>query len=115
MLNYILIAQAQDNPEGGGLPMTILMFGAIFLIMYFFMIRPQQKKAKDQKKFISELKKGEQIVTIGGIHGVISRVEDNQLVIETEGHNKLRIDKTAISLEGSKSSYGSEKVPAKSK
>ena len=64
------------------------------------MIRPQDKKAKDQKKFIENLQKGDKIVTIAGIHGTINKVnEDNTLQLETNPGSYLKIEKSAISME----------------
>ncbi len=80
--------------EGG---MTIVMFGAMFLVFYFFMIRPQMKKSKEEKKFRDELKKGTRVVTIGGIHGKIAEIKDTTLVIEIGEGNKIKIEKTAVS------------------
>ena len=71
----------------------------MFVVMYFFMILPQMRKGKAQKKFWSELKKGDHIITSGGIHGKITELKDNSVVIETEGGGKLKIEKSAISLE----------------
>ncbi len=84
--------------EGG---MTIVMFGAMFLVFYFFMIRPQMKKAKDEKKFRSELKKGDKVVTIGGIHGKIAEIKETTLLIEVGEGNKLKIEKSAVSKDNS--------------
>ncbi|MDH5366111.1 MAG: preprotein translocase subunit YajC [Cyclobacteriaceae bacterium] len=83
-------------------PMTLLLWGGIFVVFYFFMIRPQQKKAKDQKKFISEIKKGDSIVTTGGIHGKVFSVEDETVTIEVDKSTKLTLEKSSISLEASK-------------
>lgn len=77
----------------------LLMFGAIILVFYFFMIRPQQKKARDQKKFREELTKGMQVVTIGGLHGRIVSIEGEIVVIEVDKGVRLTFDKSAISLE----------------
>ena len=74
----------------------------MFVIMYFFMIRPQQKKAKDQKKFIEEIKKGDYIVTIGGAHGRIAEMEGDTFILEVEKGGRIRYNKTAISMESSK-------------
>jgi len=87
-----------EGGEGGGLQ-TILMFGLIFLVFYFFMIRPQVKKQKEQKKFRESLEKGSKIVTIGGIHGKIAEVKDDIVIIEIEGGNRLKIEKAAIAKE----------------
>ncbi|WP_018476471.1 preprotein translocase subunit YajC [Pontibacter roseus] len=88
----------QAAPDGGMLP-QLLMFGAIILVFYFFMIRPQQKKAKDQKKFREELTKGMQVVTIGGLHGRLTAVNEDTVEIEVDKGIRLVFDKSAISLE----------------
>jgi preprotein translocase subunit YajC len=88
----------QAAPDGGMLP-QLLMFGAIILVFYFFMIRPQQKKAKDQKKFREELTKGMQVVTIGGLHGRLTAVNEDTVEIEVDKGIRLTFDKSAISLE----------------
>ncbi|PCJ23615.1 MAG: preprotein translocase subunit YajC [Flavobacteriales bacterium] len=92
------MAPAEGAEEGSGMQ-TIIMFGAIFLVFYFFMIRPQMKKQKEAKKFKESLINGTKIVTIGGIHGKILEVKDDIVIIETEGGNKLKLEKNAISKE----------------
>lgn len=88
--------QANQNPIMSFLPII-----AIFVVFYFFMIRPQMKKAKEQKKYREALKKGDKIVTIGGLHGKIAEMNDSTVLIETEGGVKLRFEKSAISMEQS--------------
>jgi preprotein translocase subunit YajC len=66
------------------------------------MIRPQQKKAKDQKKFIDDIKKGDYVVTIGGAHGYVAELEGDTFVLEVEKGGRIRFNKTAISLEATK-------------
>ena len=83
-------------------PMTLILWGGIFVVFYFFMIRPQQKKAKDQKKFLGEIKKGDNIVTVGGVHGKIFSVEETTVTVEVDKSTKLMIEKSSISLEASK-------------
>ncbi|MBS1743640.1 MAG: preprotein translocase subunit YajC [Bacteroidetes bacterium] len=79
---------------------TLILMGGMILVFYFFMIRPQAKKAKDQKKFINEMQKGDRIVTIAGIHGKINKVnDDNTLEIETSPGSYIKIEKSAISME----------------
>jgi len=97
MLNILLMSP----PEGGeSNPMgTFLMLGAIMLVFYLFMIRPQMRKSKDQRKFKEQIKKGDRIVTIGGIHGKISEMKDTTLIIDVEGGNRLKIEKSAVSME----------------
>ena len=81
---------------GGQLPFILL----IFVVMYFFMIRPQMQKAKKEKKFAEELKKGDRVVTKSGLHGkVFDFSEKNNAVIIETGSGKLTFDKSAISLE----------------
>ena len=95
MLNLLLQAQ------GGNLPFFLAM-GAVFIVMYFFMVRPQQKKQKDQKVFIEELKKGDSIVTIGGLHGKILEIDDLTVVLEVDRGFKLKFDRSSISMEATK-------------
>ncbi|MBK7182998.1 MAG: preprotein translocase subunit YajC [Bacteroidetes bacterium] len=73
----------------------------IIVVFYFFMIRPQLKKSKEQKKFRENIKVGDKIVTIGGIHGKISEVQDTTFMITVEGGVKLKIEKNAISMDSS--------------
>jgi preprotein translocase subunit YajC len=107
---------AQAAPQGGGgifsNPMTIA-FPLILVVMYFFMIRPQQKKAKDQQNFKDTIDKGQKIVTIGGIHGRILEVKDKTFVIEAGNGIKLEIEKTAISMDLTKAAQNP--VPAATK
>ena len=98
MISTILLQAAT-----GGIPsQTIIMFGLIFLVFYFFMIRPQVKKQKDQKKFVEELKKGDKVVTTAGIHGKVFEVSDAIITVEVDNGVKIRFEKSAISLEASK-------------
>ena len=87
----------------GGQPnssFSLIMMGAIILVFWLFMIRPQAKKAKDQKKFIENLQKGDRIVTIAGIHGTVNKVnEDNTIQLETNPGSYLKLEKSAISME----------------
>jgi len=80
-----------------------IMIGLIFVVFYFFMIRPQMKKAKDAKKYMATLEKGSKIVTIGGIHGKIVEVQETTFIIEVEGGNRLKIQKTAVSMDATAS------------
>ncbi|MBL7887988.1 MAG: preprotein translocase subunit YajC [Bacteroidetes bacterium] len=73
----------------------------IIVVFYFFMIRPQLKKAKEQKKFRENLKVGDKIVTIGGIHAKVSEIQDTTLMITVEGGVKLKIEKSAVSMDSS--------------
>src|ERR1700758_5659938 len=100
--NFILLQAAATAPAAGGMMGVLqnaLPFILIIVVFYFFMIRPQMKKQKEAKKFMAEIKKGDKIVTIGGIHGKIAEVNDTTFIIEVEGGNKLKISKTALSVD----------------
>ena len=86
----------------GGINPQFIMFGLIALVFYFFMIRPQMKKQKDQKNFVNELKKGDKVITTSGAHGRIAEVADTTFLIEHESGHKTRYEKSSISLEASK-------------
>lgn len=75
---------------------------AIVVVFYFFMIRPQQKKAKDQKKFIEEVSKGDQVITIGGMHGRIAEIEGDTFILEVEKGGRIKFNRSAISMESTK-------------
>jgi len=79
---------------------SLIMFGMIFAVMYFFMIRPQIKKQKKEREYRSALKKGDSVITIGGIYGKITEVKEDALVIEVHGGTKLKVSKTAVSMTG---------------
>lgn len=83
--------------------MQIVLFGGIFVVFYFFMIRPQQKKAKDAQKFISELKTGDKVVTIGGAHGSVISIREKTIVVEVDSSKGVRMvfEKSAISKDAS--------------
>ena len=68
----------------------------IFVVMYIFMIRPQQKKQKEIAKFRDNLKKGDKIVTVGGIYGVVAEVKENHLLVEVDNGVKIKVDKTCV-------------------
>ena len=97
MLTNILLQASSGSTIMSFLPMVL-----IIVVFYFFMIRPQMKKAKDLKQYISELKKGDKVVTTAGIHGRITDLNDTTIVLEVEGGTKIRFDKSAVSLEASK-------------
>jgi preprotein translocase subunit YajC len=98
MMQHPILLQAAENPLGNWT--TLLMFGLMFVVFYFFMIRPQMKKAKEEKKFREELAKGDRIVTIGGIHGKVAEIKDTTLIIEVGDNQRLKIEKTAVSKDG---------------
>jgi preprotein translocase subunit YajC len=87
------------NQPGGGM-MNLFLMASIILVFWLFMIRPQTKKAKEQKKFIDNLQKGDRIVTIAGIHGVVNKInEDGTLQLEINPGSYIKLEKSAISME----------------
>ncbi|MGF1924688.1 MAG: preprotein translocase subunit YajC [Bacteroidia bacterium] len=92
-----VVLQASNSMVSTIVPMVLIM-----VVFYFFMIRPQVKKAKDHKKLVGELKTGDKIVTTAGIHGKIVGSNDTTFLIEVEGGTKIRFDKSAISLDATK-------------
>jgi len=93
----LLIAMAPQGGEGGGsMVSTIIMFGAIFLIFYFMIIRPQQKKSKERQKLLSNLEKGDKVVTSGGIHGIISGLDEKTCLLQVSDNLKMKVERSAI-------------------
>ncbi|AFL83184.1 protein translocase subunit yajC [Belliella baltica DSM 15883] len=105
MNNFILL---QAEGAGGGIMGQVFLFGSIILIMYFFMIRPQQKKQKESKNFLEEVKKGDNVVTIGGIHGKIYAIEGDTITLELDKGLKIKVEKSAISLDFTKRANGTK-------
>ncbi len=102
------------GPEGAGFnPAMLIMMGLVMVVFYFFMIRPQSKKAKEQKTFLDNLKKGDKVVTIGGIHGRILKVNDDSFLIEVDANTKLKLEKSAISFDFTKAVNITATVSAK--
>ena len=100
MNQYFVFLQAQQSPGMGGFQFIFL--GLMIVVFWLFFIRPQAKKAKQQKSFIQNLQKGEKVVTIAGIHGKINKVnEDGTLELEVSPGSYIKIEKSAISLEWS--------------
>ena len=95
---YLILVQA---PAGSNMSMiyNVLLWVGIIGIFYFFMIRPQQKKQKDQKNFVDSLKKGDSVVTIGGMHGRIASVDATTVILEVDRGVKMTFEKTSISRE----------------
>jgi preprotein translocase subunit YajC len=93
----ILLAMAPQGGDGGGsLISTLIMFGAIFAIFYFMIIRPQQKRAKEREKLLSNIEKGDKIVTSGGVHATIVGIEEKTVLIEIAPNVKIKIERSAI-------------------
>jgi preprotein translocase subunit YajC len=108
-MNQFVLLQAAPN---AGM-MQLLLLGGMILVFYFFMIRPQAQKAKKAKTFQEGLQKGDKIVTIAGIHGVVNKVnEDGTIQVEVSPGSYIKIERSAISLEWSEQVNKASAAPA---
>lgn len=94
MLRHLILAQA--TPDGGGMVSTILLFGLIFVIFYFMIIRPQQKRQKERQKMLDALEKGDKIVTSGGIHGTVVGIEEKTVLVQIADNIKVKVDRGSV-------------------
>ncbi|MEN6615365.1 MAG: preprotein translocase subunit YajC [Syntrophorhabdus sp.] len=88
-----------SNPaggQGGSNYMSLIFIGAVFAIFYFILIRPQQKRAKQHKEFLENLKKGDKIITSGGLYGTITGISDDSVTIEIAEKVRVKIDKGTV-------------------
>jgi preprotein translocase subunit YajC len=98
MVQTLILLAGAPGGKGGGFEFVFL--GMMILVFWLFMIRPQAKKAKDQKKFIENMQKGDKVVTIAGIHGTVNKMnEDGTLQLEISPGSYLKIEKSSISME----------------
>ena len=93
MISLLQAAPAQG--QAGGWTMWVMLL-LIFVIMWFFMIRPQRKQQKELQKFRDSLKKGDKVVTIGGIYGTVVELKDKSVLIEVDKDVKIRVDRNAL-------------------
>ena len=95
-MNFITLLQAAPAAQqGGGMSMWI-MLALIFVVMWFFMIRPQRKQQKELQNFRDSLKKGDKVVTIGGIYGTVCEIKEGSVLIEVDNNVKIRVSKQAL-------------------
>jgi|NOAtaT_7_FD_contig_31_7073492_length_414_multi_7_in_0_out_0_1 preprotein translocase subunit YajC len=100
MLNYTLL-EANIAP-GIDIKQIVLIAGFV-LVFYFFMIRPQQQRQKAQRGFLDQIKKGDNVITIGGIHGKIHEIDNDVIVLEVDTRgSKITISKNAVSIEATR-------------
>ena len=88
-------APASGQQSGGGWSFWLMII-LMFVIMYFFMIRPQRKQQKELEKFRNELKKGDKVITAGGIYGTIGEIEEKTVLLKVDGDVKILVDKGSI-------------------
>ena len=96
MLELLAMAPQSGEGGGGGMISTIIMFGAIFLIFYFMIIRPQQKRAKERDKMLANIQKGDKVVTSGGVHGTIAGIDEKTVLLDVGDKVKLKVERSAV-------------------
>lgn len=101
LLNSILLMAPQQGGSGASPYSSLIFLALLIVVFYLFFIRPQVKRTKDQKKFRENLKVGDKIITIGGIHGKIAEVQEKTFTIEVENHIRLKIEKSAVAMDTS--------------
>ena len=94
---FINNAYAQAAQPAGGGGVSLIMMGLLFVVFYFFLIRPQLKQQKEHRQMVSELAKGDEVVTSGGMLGKIVKIGDNFLVLEVAANVEVKIQKHAVS------------------
>jgi preprotein translocase subunit YajC len=109
ILNLIAMTPGGGD-AGGGIFSTIVMFALIIAIFYFLIIRPQQKRQKERQKLLDSVQKGDKVVTIGGVHGVVEGVEDKTLLLKIADNVKVKVERTAISSIGGKGEAEAPKI-----
>ncbi len=104
ILDYILLFAPPQNPDGGSGSSSLLSFlplVLIILVFYLFFIRPQMKKSKEQKRFREGLKKGDKVITIGGLHGKIAEIDETTVTLEVGNQMRLTFEKSAVAMDNS--------------
>jgi len=116
LVSGLVLLQAQTGNPTGQMISTLVTFGLVFVIFYFLIIRPQNKKQKEAQKMIEAVKKGDKVVTVGGVHGVISSVKETTVVIKVDDNTKIEFSKSAIQAVTAKGeSDASAEPPAEEK
>ena len=106
-LTLLQAAPAAGGSATGSMLSTLIPFALVFVIFYFLIIRPQNKKQKDMKKMIEAVQKGDKVVTIGGMHAIVDKVKDGIVVLRVDENVKMEFSKSAIaSVEGKKEEKG---------
>ena len=97
---FTMLQAAAQQPQGAGWSFWI-MIAAMFLIMWLFMWRPESKRRKQMQEFLANLKKGDKVITAGGIHAVVKEVKETTLLIEVDSNVTLRIEKNMVVADNS--------------
>ncbi|MEE8575022.1 MAG: preprotein translocase subunit YajC [Thermodesulfobacteriota bacterium] len=100
MLYFFPVAVAYAAPAAAGKPSAFASMAPLvllFVVFYFLLIRPQQKKAKESKEMLSKVEKGDNVITTGGIYGIVTKVTDDTLTVEIADNVRVKLSKNAIS------------------
>jgi preprotein translocase subunit YajC len=92
----LAMAQPQGGSPEGSLISTLIMFTLIIAIFYFMILRPQQKRQKERAKMLEAVKKGDKVVTAGGLHGTVAGLDEKTVLIQVAENVKLKFDRSAI-------------------
>jgi preprotein translocase subunit YajC len=106
----LLQAAPATGNASGSMVMTLGTFGAVFVIFYFLIIRPQNKKQKETKRMIEAVKKGDRVVTAGGVHATVYTVKEKTVILKVDENTKMEFSKSAIA--GVEPKGGDEKIEA---
>jgi preprotein translocase subunit YajC len=99
VIDVILAMAPQGGESGGGQMMsTLIFFALIFVIFYFMILRPQQKRAKERQKLLESLKKGDKVITSGGLHGKIVNVDEKTILLDVGDNLKLKFERSAVNV-----------------
>ena len=99
MFNTIIaMAPSQGGQGGGEIYSTLIMFGAIIAIFYFMIIRPQQKKQKERERLLSAIKKGDKVITAGGMHGEIVGLDEKTVLLEVAEKVKIKLERSSVAV-----------------
>lgn len=96
-MNIVHFLAMAPEGQGGGMALNILMIALIFFIFYFMILRPQQKRQKERQKMLDAVKKGDKVVTAGGVHGTVVGLDEKTVLVQVAENVKLKFEKTAIS------------------
>lgn len=97
-MNLLIAMAAPQGGGGGSMISTLIMMGSIFAIFYFMIIRPQQKRAKEREQMLSNLEKGDKVITSGGIHGTVAGLEEKTCLLQISDNVKIKIERSAINI-----------------
>ncbi|MFZ4630178.1 MAG: preprotein translocase subunit YajC [Bacteroidia bacterium] len=108
-MNNLHVLLAMAPPSSGSGPqnpwISLLPWVLIFVVFYFFMIRPQSVKAKEERKFRDQMAKGDRVVTVGGMHGKVVEVSTEWVLLESESQARFKVERSAISKDSTLHSY----------